>query len=301
MLVVAAGPGAGASSSRASRRAGPRLPRGGGRLRRPAHVGGDRVRTASSPTSSARAVPTPATAARGSPSATRSGPAICSGSRRSCRPASRVASAVLRELRMVKDAEEIALLRRRPRRADRVVDAIAAGRLVGRTEADVAREVRGRLVAEGHDTAEFAIVGSGPELGVAPPRGVRAGHRGRRADRPRHRRTARRLRQRHDADDLGDRRRPGARAGRRVPRRVRRPASGPGGRDGCREAGAAAESIDAAARDVIAAAGSATCSSIGPVTGSASRGTKTRTSSPARAPPEGRHGVQHRTRHLPRR
>ena len=38
----------------------------------------------------------------------------------------------------------------------------AAGRLVGRTEADVAREIRGRLVDEGHDHAEFWIVASGP-------------------------------------------------------------------------------------------------------------------------------------------
>jgi len=72
------------------------------------------------------------------------------------------ASVVLRELRMIKDPEEIALLREAGAAADRVVDAIAAGRLVGRTEADVAREVRERLVAEGHDTADFAIVGSGP-------------------------------------------------------------------------------------------------------------------------------------------
>ncbi len=72
------------------------------------------------------------------------------------------ASDVLRELRIVKDPEEIALLREAGAAADRVVDQIAAGRLVGRTEADVAREVRERLVAEGHDTADFAIVGSGP-------------------------------------------------------------------------------------------------------------------------------------------
>lgn len=72
------------------------------------------------------------------------------------------ASTVLRELRIVKDPEEIALLRQAGAAADRVVDAIAAGRLVGRTEADVAREVRERLVAEGHDTADFAIAGSGP-------------------------------------------------------------------------------------------------------------------------------------------
>jgi Xaa-Pro aminopeptidase len=73
-----------------------------------------------------------------------------------------LASSVLRELRMVKDADEIALLRLAAQAADRVVGQIAAGRLVGRTEADVAREVRERLIAEGHDEAHFAIVGSGP-------------------------------------------------------------------------------------------------------------------------------------------
>jgi Xaa-Pro aminopeptidase len=73
-----------------------------------------------------------------------------------------VASAVLRELRMVKDPDEIALLTLAAHAADRVVGQIAAGRLVGRTESDVAREVRERLLAEGHDEALFAIVGSGP-------------------------------------------------------------------------------------------------------------------------------------------
>jgi Xaa-Pro aminopeptidase len=73
-----------------------------------------------------------------------------------------LASAVLRELRMRKDADEVALLRRAAHAADRVIAAIAAGPLVGRTEADVAREVRERLVAEGHDRAEFWIVASGP-------------------------------------------------------------------------------------------------------------------------------------------
>ncbi len=72
------------------------------------------------------------------------------------------ASSVIRQLRMVKDADEIELLRRAARAADRVVAQIAAGRLVGRTEADVAREVRERLLAEGHQEAHFAIVGSGP-------------------------------------------------------------------------------------------------------------------------------------------
>ncbi len=71
-------------------------------------------------------------------------------------------SAVLRRLRMRKDADEIELLRLAAHAADRVVQSIAAGRLVGRTEADVAREVRERLLAEGHDHAEFSIVASGP-------------------------------------------------------------------------------------------------------------------------------------------
>ena len=72
------------------------------------------------------------------------------------------ASSVLRELRMIKDADEIALLRLAARAADRVVAQIAGGKLIGRTEADVAREVRERLIAEGHEEAHFAIVGSGP-------------------------------------------------------------------------------------------------------------------------------------------
>jgi Xaa-Pro aminopeptidase len=72
------------------------------------------------------------------------------------------ATLVLRDLRMTKDADEVALLRAAAHAADRVVGEIAAGRLVGRTEADVAREVRERLIAAGHDEAHFAIVGSGP-------------------------------------------------------------------------------------------------------------------------------------------
>jgi Xaa-Pro aminopeptidase len=73
-----------------------------------------------------------------------------------------VGSTVTRELRIVKDADEIELLHLAAEAADRVVEQIAFGPLVGRTEADVAYEVRDRLVAEGHDSAEFAIVASGP-------------------------------------------------------------------------------------------------------------------------------------------
>jgi Xaa-Pro aminopeptidase len=73
-----------------------------------------------------------------------------------------LASSIVGPLRAVKDAEEVDLLRRAAHAADRVVGQIAAGRLIGRTESDVAREVRERLVAEGHDEAAFAIVASGP-------------------------------------------------------------------------------------------------------------------------------------------
>jgi len=89
------------------------------------------------------------------------------------------ATAVLRRLRMVKDADEIELLRLAGAAADRVVDQIASGRLVGRTEADVADEVRDRLRAEGHELAEFAIVASGPNSASphheASERVIRAG------------------------------------------------------------------------------------------------------------------------------
>jgi Xaa-Pro aminopeptidase/CheY-like chemotaxis protein len=90
-----------------------------------------------------------------------------------------LASDVLRRLRMAKDADEIALLRAAAHAADRVVLAIAAGRLVGRPEMDVGREVRERLLDEGHEIAAFAIVGSGPNSASphheASPRRIGAG------------------------------------------------------------------------------------------------------------------------------
>ena len=146
-----------------------------------------------------------------------------------------LASAVLRALRMRKDADEVELLRLAAHAADRVIDAMAAGPLVGRTEADVAREVVERLVAEGHEHAEFSIVASGPNS--ASPhhhpgdRVIQAGEPivfdigG----------THRRLRQRHHPDGVGDRRRPGARARRGVPAPVRR-APGRAGRGDRRRA-----------------------------------------------------------------
>ena len=74
-----------------------------------------------------------------------------------------LATEVLRALRMAKDPDEIELLRLAAHAADRVIDQIAAGPLVGRTEIEVSREVRERLLAEGHDLAEFAIVAAGPD------------------------------------------------------------------------------------------------------------------------------------------
>ena len=132
---------------------------------------------------------------------------------------------------MIKDADEIALLRAAAHAADRVVAAIAAGPLVGRTEADVAREVRGaagRRGARGRDVRDRRLRA---ELGVAASRGVRAGHPARRADRARYRRDARRLWLGHHPDAVGDRRRRRRMPGRAVPPPVRRPLHGPGAGD----------------------------------------------------------------------
>ena len=74
-----------------------------------------------------------------------------------------LATEVLRALRMAKDPDEVELLRLAAHAADRVIDQIAAGPLVGRTEIEVSREVRERLLAEGHELAEFAIVAAGPD------------------------------------------------------------------------------------------------------------------------------------------
>ena len=78
-----------------------------------------------------------------------------------------IATEVLRDLRMRKDADEIALLRAAAHAADRVITAIANGPLVGRTEAEVSREIADRLEAEGHDFGEFGIVASGSN-GASP-------------------------------------------------------------------------------------------------------------------------------------
>jgi Xaa-Pro aminopeptidase len=73
-----------------------------------------------------------------------------------------LATDVLRGLRVRKAQDEVELLRAAAHGADRVIDAIAAGPIVGRTEIDIAREIRDRLEDEEHDAPSFAIVGSGP-------------------------------------------------------------------------------------------------------------------------------------------
>jgi len=74
------------------------------------------------------------------------------------------ASVVTAPLRAVKDAAEVAALRRAAAGADRVAAALTSGAigLVGRTEAEVSRELAERLLIEGHERVNFAIVGSGP-------------------------------------------------------------------------------------------------------------------------------------------
>ncbi len=73
-------------------------------------------------------------------------------------------SVVTAPLRAVKDAAEIAALRRASAAADRVAVQLLAGDipLIGRTEASVSADIGRRLLAEGHQRVNFAIVGSGP-------------------------------------------------------------------------------------------------------------------------------------------
>ena len=74
------------------------------------------------------------------------------------------ASLVTGPLRAVKDDEEVAALWRAAAAADRVAADLMSGQLplIGRTEADVSRQLGDRLREEGHDAVNFAIVGSGP-------------------------------------------------------------------------------------------------------------------------------------------
>ena len=70
---------------------------------------------------------------------------------------------VLGPIRMTKDGAEIAALRAAGAAADRVAAQLHAGQipLVGRTEAQVSADISSRLLHEGHDVVNFAIVAAG--------------------------------------------------------------------------------------------------------------------------------------------
>ncbi|MGB3304408.1 M24 family metallopeptidase [Gordonia sp. (in: high G+C Gram-positive bacteria)] len=73
-----------------------------------------------------------------------------------------LATPVLRELRMIKDQAELEALRRAGAAIDRVHARMAEFLKPGRTEAQVAADIDAAIRAEGHNLAEFIIVGSGP-------------------------------------------------------------------------------------------------------------------------------------------
>jgi len=83
----------------------------------------------------------------------------------------RLAGPVLRELRMRKDAAEVAALRKAGAAIDRVHARMSDLAKPGRTEAEVAGAIAVAIVEEGHVAASFVIVGSGPN-GASPHHSV---------------------------------------------------------------------------------------------------------------------------------
>lgn len=73
-----------------------------------------------------------------------------------------LATGVLSALRMVKDPSEVAALRTAGAAIDRVHAMVPTFLKPGRTEAQVAADITEAIVAEGHSEAAFVIVGSGP-------------------------------------------------------------------------------------------------------------------------------------------
>ena len=157
-----------------------------------------------------------------------------------------------------------------------------AGRLVGRTEADVAREVRDALVEEGHETAQFAIVASGPNsasphheasdriIGPGEPIVLDIGG------------TLEGYGSRYHADAVGDRWRRHQGTGRAVPPPVRRPPRRPRPRRPPRSGRASPARRSTGQRERRSTPrATARRSSIAPATGSASTATRIPTSSPA--------------------
>jgi Xaa-Pro aminopeptidase len=79
----------------------------------------------------------------------------------------RRASEVTGPLRMVKDPAEVDALRAAARAVDAVAGDMRTRPFGGRTETDVHRELVQRMLDAGHERANFAIVGSGPN-GASP-------------------------------------------------------------------------------------------------------------------------------------
>jgi Xaa-Pro aminopeptidase len=77
------------------------------------------------------------------------------------------AGRVIAELRLRKGPDEVAALRRAGQAIDRVHARMGEFLRVGRTEREVGAEIAAAIVAEGHATADFVIVGSGPN-GASP-------------------------------------------------------------------------------------------------------------------------------------
>ncbi len=73
-----------------------------------------------------------------------------------------LATSVIRQLRMVKDADEVEALRRAGAAIDRVHARMGEWLRAGRTEAEVAADITAAILDEGHTAAAFVIVGSGP-------------------------------------------------------------------------------------------------------------------------------------------
>jgi D-alanyl-D-alanine dipeptidase len=73
-----------------------------------------------------------------------------------------LATDVLRQLRMVKDDNEVDALRKAGGAIDRVHAGVPELLAPGRTEAEVAADISEAIVAEGHSEVAFIIVGSGP-------------------------------------------------------------------------------------------------------------------------------------------
>jgi Xaa-Pro aminopeptidase len=78
-----------------------------------------------------------------------------------------LASRVLRNLRMRKDAAELDALREAGATIDRVHARMGEWLRAGRTEAEVGRDIADAILAEGHASVDFVIVASGPN-GASP-------------------------------------------------------------------------------------------------------------------------------------